>query len=205
MDGRPAKESSMLVPVMPGYFRTMGGRVLRGREFTDAEAQGNARVAVVNERFAGEFGSPANALGHEVTIGSAPPWRIIGTVKGMDYMTDGANVNQIYVPDHSPGSFFSTFVTRVNSRAEDRMAMIRDTIRSVDPQVPVFGVKPWSSGCLTRSPGRNSTGPQFFVLPRSRCCSPSLESMGSFRMRLPEGRTKWAFGWLWAILQRDSG
>ena len=141
MDGRPAKESSMLVPVMPGYFRTMGGRVLRGREFTDAEAQGNARVAVVNERFAGEFGSPANALGHEVTIGSAPPWRIIGTVKGMDYMTDGANVNQIYVPDHSPGSFFSTFVTRVNSRAEDRMAMIRDTIRSVDPQVPVFGVK----------------------------------------------------------------
>ncbi|HEV3202335.1 MAG TPA: ABC transporter permease, partial [Bryobacteraceae bacterium] len=84
----------MLVPVMPDYFRTMGGRVLRGREFTDAEAHVDARVAIVSERFAGEFGSPADALGHEVTIGSAPPWRIIGMVKGMDYMTDGANINQ---------------------------------------------------------------------------------------------------------------
>ena len=141
MDGRPAEDSSMLVPVMPDYFRTMGGRVLRGREFTDAEAHVDARVAIVSERFAGEFGSPADALGHEVTIGSTPPWRIIGMVKGMDYMTDGANVNQIYVPAHSPGGFFSTFVARVNGRAEDRLAMIRDTIRSVDPQVPVFGVK----------------------------------------------------------------
>jgi putative ABC transport system permease protein len=141
MDGRPAKESSMLVPVMPDYFRTMSGGVMRGREFTDAEAQGDAKVAVVNERFAGEFGSPANAVGHEVTISGDPPLKIIGTVKGMDYMTEGANVNQIYVPAHSPGSFFSTFVIRVNGRAEDRLAMIRDTVRSVDPQVPVFGVK----------------------------------------------------------------
>jgi len=141
MDGRPAKESSMQVPVMPDYFRTMGGRVLRGREFTDAEAQGDAKVAVVNERFAGEFGSPANALGREVTIAGDPPRRIVGVVKGMDYMTDGANINQIYVPAHSPGSFFSTFVIRVHGRAEDRLAMIRDTIRSVDPQVPVFGIE----------------------------------------------------------------
>ena len=75
MDGRPAEESSMLVPVMPDYFRTMGGRLLRGREFTAAEAHGGARVAIVSERFAGEFGWPADALGREVTIGNAPPWR----------------------------------------------------------------------------------------------------------------------------------
>jgi len=75
MDGRPAEDSSMLVPVMPDYFRTMGGRVLRGREFTDAEAHVDARVAIVSERFAGEFGWPADARGREVTIGNAPPWR----------------------------------------------------------------------------------------------------------------------------------
>jgi len=141
MDRRPAKESSMLVPVMPDYFRTMGGRILRGREFSELETQGDAKVAVVNDRFAGEFGSPADALGHEVTIGNDPPLRIVGVVKGMDYMTDGANVNQIYVPAHALGGFFSTFVARVSGRAEDRLAMIRDTVRSVDPQVPIFGVK----------------------------------------------------------------
>jgi putative ABC transport system permease protein len=59
----------------------------------------------------------------------------------MDYMTEGANAPQIFVPSHSPGGFFSTFVARVNGRTEDRLAMIRDAIQSVDPQVPVFGVK----------------------------------------------------------------
>jgi putative ABC transport system permease protein len=41
----------------------------------------------------------------------------------------------------TPGSFFSTFVARVDGRAEDHLAAIRDTIQSVDPQVPVFSVK----------------------------------------------------------------
>ena len=131
----------MVVPVFPDYFRTMGGRILWGREFNAAEVQGDVRVAVVNELFASEFGSPAHALGREVTIGNAPPWRIVGVVKRMDYMTEGANSSQIFVPAQSPGGFFSTFVARVNGRAEDRLAMIRDAIRSVDPQVPVFGVK----------------------------------------------------------------
>jgi predicted permease len=141
MDGGPAKENSMLVPVFPDYFRTMGGRILRGREFTTEEVQSDARVAVVTELFASEFGSPADTVGHQVTIGNHPSWRIIGVVKGMDYMADEPNAPQIFVPAQSPGGFFSTFVARVNGRAEDRLAMVRSAIQSVDPQVPVFGVK----------------------------------------------------------------
>jgi predicted permease len=143
-DGRPAKHSSTMVPVLSDYFKTMGGRILYGREFNDAEVHADAGVAVVNERFAMEFGSAADALGHQVTLGKGPPWRIIGVVKGMDYMTDTmdtAHANQIFVPAESPGGFVSTFVVRVDGRAEDWLAPIRDTIRSVDTQVPVFGVK----------------------------------------------------------------
>jgi len=141
INGRRTKENSMIVPVFPDYFRTMGGRILQGREFTGAEVQGDARVAVVNELIASEFGSAADGVGREVTIDNDPPLRIIGVVKGMDYMTDGANSYQIFVPAHSPGGFFSTFVARVDGRAGDRLPMIRDAIQSVDPQVPVFGVK----------------------------------------------------------------
>jgi predicted permease len=141
MDGRPARENSMIVPVLPDYFRTMGGRILYGRELTDADVQGDAKVALVNELFASEFGPPADAVGRQIAVGKSPPWRIIGVVRGMDYMVDGANSLQIFVPSHSPGGMFSTFVARVNGRAEDRLAMVRDAIQSVDPQVPVFGVK----------------------------------------------------------------
>ena len=61
----------------------------------------------------------------------------------MHYETDPtvANENQVFIPSDSPGSFFSTFVARVDGRAEDHLGVIRDAIRSVDAEVPVFGVK----------------------------------------------------------------
>ena len=143
LDGRPAKRSSTMVPVLSGYFQTMGGRILYGREFTEAEVRSGAKVAVVNEQFAAGFGAPQDALGHQLTIEGDAPWKIVGVVKGMEYETDPttANGNQVFIPSTTPGSFFSTFVARVDGRAEDHLAAIRDTIQSVDPQVPVFSAK----------------------------------------------------------------
>jgi putative ABC transport system permease protein len=143
LDGRPAKRSSAMIPVLSGYFEAMGGRILYGREFTGAEVRSGAKVAVVNQRFAVEFGAPADAIGRQLTIGREAPWKIVGVVKGMEYETDPttANGNQVFVPSATPGSFFSTFVVRVDGRAEDHLAAIRDAIQSVDPQVPVFSVK----------------------------------------------------------------
>jgi putative ABC transport system permease protein len=144
LDGRPARRNSGVVPVLSDYFRTMGGRILYGREFTGAEVRSGERVAVVNSRFAGEFGPPADVLGRRLTVGKTSSWKIVGVVQAMDYLAadaDDGNAYQVFIPADSPGSFFSTFVARVDGRAEDRVAIIRDTIRSVDPQVPLFGAK----------------------------------------------------------------
>jgi len=142
VDGRPAQRNSTMVPVLSGYFQTMGGRILYGREFTEGEVRSGARVAVVNERFAAGFGAPRDAVGHLLTNGE-DTWKIVGVVKGMEYETDPtlANGNQVFIPSETPGGFFSTFVARIDGRAEDHLAAIRDAIQSVDPQVPVFGVK----------------------------------------------------------------
>ena len=152
LDGRPPAHNSTLIPVLSGYFQTMGGRILYGREFTEAEVRSGAKVAVVNERFANEqsaagFGAPQDILNHQLTIDGDSPRKIVGVVRGMDYETDPtlAGSNQVFVPSETPGNFFSTFVVRVeetvDGRAEDHLAAIRDTIQSVDPQVPVFSVK----------------------------------------------------------------
>jgi hypothetical protein len=143
LDGHPAKRSSMMVPVLSGYFQTMGARILYSREFTEAEVRSGAKVAVVNERFAAGFGAPQDAVDRQLTIGTETPWKIVGVVKGMEYETDPttANGNQVFIPSATPGSFSSTFVARVDGRAEDHLAAIRDAIQSVDPQVPVFAVK----------------------------------------------------------------
>jgi hypothetical protein len=141
MDGRRPNENSMVVPVFSDYFRTMGGRILFGREFTEAELRSHARVAVVNERFAQEFGPPSAAVGHVIAVGNNPGRTIIGVVRGMDYMTDGAMGNQVFVPSQSPGGFGTTFVARVTGATKNHVAAIRDAIRPVSREVPVFGVK----------------------------------------------------------------
>jgi len=64
-------------------------------------------------------------------------------VKGMEYETDPttAHGNEVFIPSTNPGSFFSTFVVRVDGEAADRLGEVREVIQSVDPQVPVFGAK----------------------------------------------------------------
>jgi predicted permease len=142
VDGRPANRSSTMIPTLGDYFQTMGGRILEGREFTQAEVAARSPVAVVNERFAASFGGTREVLGRRLTAGETS-WKIIGVVRGMEFETDssGATSNQVFAPAESPGSFFSTFVARVDGRADDHLATIREAIRSVDPYVPVFGVK----------------------------------------------------------------
>jgi predicted permease len=143
LDGRPAAKSSTMIPIMADYFQTMGGRMVAGRELTAAEVRKNADVAVVNERFAANFGDPKDVLNHEVTIGKDTRLRVVGVVKGMEYETDPttANGNQVFVPSETPGSFSSTFVARVDGRAEDHLAAFGGAIQSTDPRIAVFSVK----------------------------------------------------------------
>lgn len=141
IDGRSAALNSTMIPVFSGYFQTMGVAMLYGREFTEAEVHSGARVAVVNERFAAEFGAPRDAVGHQLTTAGEEPWTIVGVVKGMEYETDPtlAHGSQVFIPSQTPGS--ATFVARVQGRAEDHLAAIRDAIQSVDQLVPVFGAR----------------------------------------------------------------
>jgi putative ABC transport system permease protein len=158
LDGRAAKRSSTMIPVMAQYFQTMGARILYGREFTEAEVHSGARVAVVNQRFAAGFGSPQDVIGHQLT-NEGDSWRIVGVVKGMEYETDPttAHGNEVFIPSTNPGSFFSTFVVRVDGRAEDRLGEVRDVIQSMDPQVPVFGAK-----TMKQRLDETFAGPEFY-------------------------------------------
>jgi ABC-type lipoprotein release transport system permease subunit len=55
-------------------------------------------------------------------------------------LTHPGKLESGFVPA-GPWRLLSTFVARVDGRADDHLAAIREAIRSVDPYVPVFGVK----------------------------------------------------------------
>lgn len=54
--------------VGPDFFKTMGMRVLQGRDFTEADGQGGANVAIVDQRFADLYLS-GGAVGRRLRFG----------------------------------------------------------------------------------------------------------------------------------------
>ena len=79
--------------IAPGFFKTMGTRVIAGREFTWIDLYEKRRVAIVSENMAREWwGVPRAALGKRIREGGpADPWReIIGVVE--DVYDNGVNV-----------------------------------------------------------------------------------------------------------------
>jgi predicted permease len=69
-DGPPPRR---LQVVSPGYFETMGTRLLAGRAMTWADLETGGRVAVISEDFAREIAvDPADALGRRIRGPSTP-------------------------------------------------------------------------------------------------------------------------------------
>jgi predicted permease len=74
----------------PGYFHTMGTRLIAGREFTERDTLSSPKVAIVNEMFARKFFNGANPVGHtfhlEAEAGKPEPlFQIVGLVANTKY------------------------------------------------------------------------------------------------------------------------
>jgi predicted permease len=77
--------------VAPGYFATVGQRMLAGRDLTWAETYNRGPVALVTENTAREmWGSPEAAIGKRIRVTKTDDWREIVGVVADDY-TDGVD------------------------------------------------------------------------------------------------------------------
>jgi predicted permease len=91
VEGRPSAPGQAPPPrryklVSPGYFETMGTRIVAGRDLTWADIEAGGRVALVSEDFARELGpEPKDALGKRIrTANDSDAWReVIGVVQSV--------------------------------------------------------------------------------------------------------------------------
>ncbi len=87
----PGKESAGAVALIdvvePGYFQAVGIPLLRGRDFTAADAPGAPRVGFINQTMARRFWPAANPLGARLQFsGEDEPVEIAGVVKDSTYI-----------------------------------------------------------------------------------------------------------------------
>jgi predicted permease len=123
------------------YFRTMQTPLLYGREFTEADSQRDAKVAIVTEGIARQVAEGGAAIGHQISRkDDKEPLTIVGVVRPARYLGPQFPGMEEFIQPAREMSH-ATFVARVRGDAKDSLAMFRDAIQSVDAQVPVFGVK----------------------------------------------------------------
>jgi predicted permease len=133
-------------PVLPGYFETMGVRLIAGRFFTDADADRSDPSCIIDETMARAFWPGENALGKRLKIGgpqSTSPWRtILGVVGHVRYRTlEEPSRVAVYWPQLQRAWPGQTFVLRTAADPAMLRGAAEREIQAVDPDQPVYAVR----------------------------------------------------------------
>jgi predicted permease len=130
--------------VSPGFFATLGTRILAGRDFNEHDSlparEGRPRVAIVNEAFVKRYLGGRNALGARVCMGAAPDAKpdteIIGIVEDISYRSVRERWEQAYFPIDTE-NFASNFYVRFRGTPESAFATMRAILHKADPTLPI--------------------------------------------------------------------
>ena len=130
--------------VTPGFFATLGTRIVRGRDFDEHDSlpvnEGGQRVVIVNEAFVKRYFGGRDPLGAHVGMGSGPNVKadieIIGVVEDISYRSVRERWEQAYFPIGAQ-YFGSIFYVRFQGTAESAFAAMRAILRNADPTLPI--------------------------------------------------------------------
>ncbi len=121
--------------ISSGYFRTMETPIVMGRDFSDHDTIGSAKVMIVAETTAHHFWGNANPIGKTMALtggaGTSPPYQVIGVVKDSKYqeLTE-QQLKLAYLPlsqDAEPDSELN-FEVRFDGPTQAITAAARSTI-----------------------------------------------------------------------------
>lgn len=125
--------------VSPDYFAAAQTTLLAGRTFTLHDAKGAPLVAVVNREFARRiFGSVEKAVGSYYKIWQGTRVQVVGVVEDGKYenLTEQQEAAMFYSFLQQPsGNVW--LVVRSQRDPEETTAALRETLRKIDPGLPV--------------------------------------------------------------------
>jgi len=130
--------------VSPGYEKTLGIRLLRGRGFTDADRENAPRVALVNAIVAQRLFPGADPVGKRFSFGRnrAPQWLTIVGVLADTKMYGLANPArlEVYVPFRQMAASEMVLLVKSGIEPAALVSAIRAVVVSIDKEQPIFGI-----------------------------------------------------------------
>jgi predicted permease len=144
-----------MLTVDAGYFETLGLPLRRGRALTAVDGSPGAEAAVINERFAQMHFAGEDPLGRRIVLtldlagGAAPanvPTSLTATIVGVvpnvrqrDFAS--ANTDPVaYFPYRADPRASMTLLAQTDGNPERLTALLREEVRGVDPDLPIFNV-----------------------------------------------------------------
>ncbi|MBE7539784.1 MAG: ABC transporter permease [Opitutaceae bacterium] len=148
-DMPPGKESTyptaIMLGVSPDFLRTLGIRLLEGRNFNEADMLPDAQVAlIVDRRFAERYFPGRSAVGRLFSFGqqdqkpeAAPV--IVGVAETARFGGLDDRNREPYVYRAMPlGLGGLSLLLRTSRTLEDMLPLIRARVRDLDPELPVY-------------------------------------------------------------------
>jgi putative ABC transport system permease protein len=135
------RKSLQFCVVTEGYLETTGVDLLEGRTFSRRDDGAGAPVIVVNRRFAERFWPNESALG-KIVHTAGKDRQVIGVVQTGKYRSLGEEPTEfMYLPERELFSSGLTLVARTRSSPEAVLLRVREAVRAIDPNLPLFDVR----------------------------------------------------------------
>jgi predicted permease len=133
----------------PGYIHAIGGRLLAGREFTEADRLTSANVIVINETMAKFYWKGADAVGQTVHFNDTTAAEVVGVVADTkDHRLTGESVRRFYQPYDQAAVSGNIGNLRWELRATGDPAalttVVKREILAIDPQLTIDAIDPLS-------------------------------------------------------------
>ncbi|HET7459569.1 MAG TPA: ABC transporter permease [Gemmatimonadaceae bacterium] len=135
-------------PVQPGYFRTVGVRLLRGRDLSDREVAGGPGAVVINEAFARRHFPNEDPIGRRLARGSwfagmPSSYEIVGVVADEPFLGLGGHADPATYFAHAQFPMNGMWVI-VRARGGDPLALaaaVRERVWRLDAELPLDEVR----------------------------------------------------------------
>ncbi|HSD33172.1 MAG TPA: ABC transporter permease [Gemmatimonadales bacterium] len=128
--------------IWPGYFDAIGAPLVRGRDFTPRDRAGAPPVTIINETMARRLWPGQDPIGKRVRFpsGTEPYLEVVGVARDGKYheLTEEPRPF-LYVPERQRADLSDiTLLVRTAGDPRPLLPALRETIRSLDPNLPVF-------------------------------------------------------------------
>jgi predicted permease len=131
--------------ISPGFFRTLGIRIIAGRDFDERDSrpagEAGERSAIVNEAFAKRYLGGRSPLGVRICQGSGPDAKpnieVVGVVSNFSYRGIREESEQAYFSFLESESSGGNFYVRVRGTPEGAFRSLRAIVRNIEPALPM--------------------------------------------------------------------